>query len=73
MGDHAKVNQTRVILRGGLLVSRVGALLTNGTGGLQNRGQQTTTVRTLNSPLESEIGGDNERLSNNKNGLAGVH
>jgi hypothetical protein len=39
-GEHAKVNQTRVILRGGLLVSRAGALLTNETGGLQNRGQQ---------------------------------
>jgi len=40
MGEHAKVNQTRVILRGGLLVSRAGALLNNETGGLQNRGQQ---------------------------------
>jgi len=73
MGEHAKVNQTRVILRGVLLVLRVGSLLTNETGGLRNRGQQRTTVRTLNSPLESENGEDNERLSNNKNGLVGVH
>jgi hypothetical protein len=40
MGEHAKVNQTRVILRGGLLVSRAGALLTNETGGLQIEGSR---------------------------------